>query len=206
MVKFGICSYSSLYPRLTLRGVSRSSQDHKRVDARLRRAMGRDAVDVAACGAPGERRANMAAAPSVPVMIALRSVDDPRCAMRAGAEIRSTGIAFARRPKSCGADALAGVEGRERFAFRRCAPDPDGDKVIHRRGEHEASRKTIASRSHACADFVNSSAIRRTSRRSRGDELVCPNSFAAHETADALMRVRRSARPLYRAWGGPHAP
>ncbi len=71
----------------------------------------------------------------------------------AGAEIRSTDIAFARRPKSCGPEARRWPQGSGAPAcYPACGrppefsgqlnPDGDDPKRINRhRGEHEASRK-----------------------------------------------------------------
>jgi hypothetical protein len=68
----------------------------------------------------------------------------------------------------------------------------DGPKGRSPGGFAKQAVRTIAYRSHACADFVNSSAIRRMMRRDRGDTTRVLFTFA-HEAADAF------AHPAFRA-------
>jgi len=119
------------------RGVSRSS-----------RFAGRDAVDAAAFGARHRRQGGLLHGEGSRELSS--SCRRRRCAVRTGVEIHPIGIAFARRPKSCGPDARRWHQGDASSCASTEAPmsaSTDGNepkRMNRRRGEHEASRKPTA--------------------------------------------------------------
>ena len=104
-----------------------------------------------------------------------------RCAVRTGAEMCPIGIAFARRPKSCG-PAKSGLLFARLQPQARSTAETTASGFDRCRGEYEASRKPTA---RGTPDDV---------RCGRG-VLTRALFYFAHEAADAWC-VRRSARPL----------